>query len=70
MTREWYRVTARIARGGVCIIRGRELHPMRASDPAHVGDGLPLLAAEGMHPGDRCFIIGERVRRVREEPAA
>jgi hypothetical protein len=61
-----YRVVARIGRGAVCIIRGAEMHPMRASDPAHVGDGLPLIAAEGMHPGDRCFILGERVRRVRE----
>lgn len=65
---DWYRVAARIGKGAMCVVRGREMHPMRATDPAMVGDGEPLLAAEGMHPGDRAIIIGDRVRRVREAP--
>lgn len=65
MTGDWYRVAGRITKGAMCVVRGREMHPMRATDPPSVTDGL-LLASEGMHPGDRCIIIGERVRRVRE----
>lgn len=66
MSGEWYRVKARIGKGAMCVVRGREMHPMRATDPPSVGDGAELLASEGMHPGDRCIIIGDRVRRVRE----
>lgn len=59
-----YTVRARIPKGAVCLPVGLDMWPMRADDPALEDDDALILAFEGLHPGDRCFILGQSVRRV------
>lgn len=61
-----YKVEGRIRKGAICVVKGASIHAMGVHDKPVEDDDAVLLAAEGMHPGDRCFIIGDRVRRVRE----
>ena len=60
-----YTARERIHRGAIVVIDGADVRPMNAADPPIEDDQEPLTAAEGMHRGDKCFVIGQRVRRVR-----
>ena len=58
-----YPVGARIFKGALCVLDDGKMRPRRTSDSPLLTEGM-LLAAEGMHPGDQCYLEGDRVRKV------